>query len=173
MTFRYQVVSSSSECARALANDKLVRTQKEIEQEIHKTFAKPEYSLNFVGVIKERITLEDKKCVLELLTSTYQLIDLCNRATLMQSIAHLIFNEQTKPAQKKLEKSLAKWREKSAALLQPVIAQAESEIYEAKASDELAVAAVPQKPILLAENTAIRGRPNFKRKHSAEEQQAA
>ena len=54
-----------------------------------------------------------------------------------------------------------------------MIAQAESEIYEAKASGELAVAAVPQEPVLLAENTATCKRPNFKRKHPAEEQQAA
>lgn len=173
MTFRYQVVSSSSECARALANGELARTQKEIEREIRETFAKPEYGLNLVGVIKEGIALEDKKCVLELLTSTYRLIDLCDRATLMQSIARFISDEQTKPAQKELEKSLAKWREKSAALLQPVIAQAESEVYEAKASGEPAVAAVPQEPVPPAENTATRGRPSLKRKRPAEEQQAA
>lgn len=65
-----------------------------------------------------------------------------------------ISNEQTKPVQKKLEKSLAKWQEKNATLLQPVIAQTESEVYEAKASGELATAAMLQKPIPPVENIA-------------------
>ena len=77
------MVSSSPECVRKLANSELAWTQKEIEREIYETFTKPEYSLNLVEVIKEGIALKDKKCILELLTSTYQLIDLYDRATLM------------------------------------------------------------------------------------------
>ena len=67
-----------------------------------------------------------------------------------------------------MEKSLAKWQENSATLLQPVIAQTVSKVHKAKASGKPTVAAVFQDLVPLAGNTVTHRREGLKQKHSVE-----